>query len=206
MIGVFGGTFDPVHNGHLRSAVELLDVFDLNEIRLIPCGQPPHRATPMTSGLHRARMLELAVNNRSRWVVDRREIERPGYSFMVDTLKSLKKDFPHETLLLAIGADAFCHFTRWHEWQRIFVYAHVLVMTRPGYTFPELEPFLLSKKTEALSSLKQQQAGSLLFYTVTPLDISASQIRDLICAGQRADFLLPDAVLDYIHFHRLYGS
>ncbi len=204
MIGIYGGTFDPVHNGHLRSATELLNAFDLSEIRLIPCGQPPHRDTPMTSGVHRAKMLELAVQDRSQWVVDHREIERPGYSYMVDTLKSLKTDFPHETLLLAIGADAFCHFTRWHQWQQIFSYAHVLVMTRPGYTFPELEPFLLSKKTEVWHSLKEQEAGSLLFYTVTILDISASHIRQLIQQGQRADFLLPDAVLEYIHFHRLY--
>ena len=138
MIGIFGGTFDPIHYGHLRSALEVKDIFGLNEVRLIPCASPPHREQPAVTAEMRLQMLELAIKNQPGLKIDTRELDRHKVSdqtpsYMVDTLKSLRQEFPAEPLLLFIGTDAFKHLTSWHQWQQLFDYAHIVVMTRPGF-------------------------------------------------------------------------
>jgi nicotinate (nicotinamide) nucleotide adenylyltransferase len=136
MIGIFGGTFDPIHYGHLRSALEVKVIFGLKEIRLIPSAQPPHRQLPATTALMRVEMLNLAITNQQGLLVDTREIDRDGPSYMVDTLSSLRQEFPNEPILLFIGSDAFNHLTTWHKWQQLFDYSHIVVMTRPGFDSP----------------------------------------------------------------------
>lgn len=204
MIGVFGGTFDPVHYGHLRTALEVKDIFGLQEVRLIPCSQPPHRSQPIAPALMRAEMLKLAVANRPGLVVDTRELDRAGPSYMVDTLKSLHEDLPKQVLLLFIGTDAFNHLTSWHQWQQLFSYAHIVVMTRPGYNRQEPAEFFKPKLTDQIPGLAQSQAGKLLFHAVTQLDISATAIRDMVANRRDPGFLLPDAVITYIKQKRLY--
>ena len=141
MIGIFGGTFDPVHYGHLRSALEVKDIFGLSEVRLIPCAQPPHREQPAATALMRLHMLELAIENQPGLIIDTRELNRQGVSYMVDTLKSLRQEFPNEPLLLFIGSDAFNHLKTWHQWQHLFDTAHIVVMTRPGFEINYLDDF-----------------------------------------------------------------
>jgi len=210
MIGIFGGTFDPIHYGHLRSALEVKDIFGLNEVRLIPCANPPHRGQPAVTAEMRLQMLELAIKNQPGLKIDTRELDRHKTSeqmpsYMVDTLKSLRQEFPVEPLLLFIGADAFKHLTQWHQWQQLFDYAHIVVMTRPGFTIETLDNFFKVRLAEPME-LSQAAAGKLCFQQVTQLDISATTIRTMIANKQNPGFLLPDAVLEYIQQHKLYET
>ena len=206
MIGVFGGTFDPVHHGHLRAAVEVLDVFALDEVRLIPSATPPHRVQPVASAIQRRDMLARAVDGHPKLVVDNRELERVGPSYMVDTLASLRQDFIGQPLLLYIGTDAFNHLSRWHRWQALFTYAHIVVMTRPGFVLQALEPFFAERLVSHQQDLQHTLAGKLFFQSITQLDISATAIRNQFANGKNPVFLLPDAVIEYIQCNGLYGS
>lgn len=204
MIGVYGGTFNPVHYGHLRTAMEVCEYFALDCLRLIPCRLPPHRQHPEVSAELRLRMLEIAVADTPEFVVDRRELDRDGPSYMVDTLHSLRADFADLPLVLFLGADAFAGLERWHRWQDLFEYAHLVVMTRPGYGMPALADFFQRRLTRDRVELRVQPAGLLLFQPVTALAISATEIRGLVAAGRNPKFLLPDSVIAFIRQHRLY--
>lgn len=204
MIGVYGGTFNPVHYGHLRTAVEVQEFFSLGEVRLIPCSQPAHRETPEASADIRLNMLKLAVLNQPNLAVDRRELDRGGYSYMVDTLRSLKAEIPDESLCLFIGTDAFSGLASWHQWQQLFDYAHIVVITRPSYKSPTLTDFLSAKVTKNRDNLVRNQSGYLFFQSVTQLDISATLIRNKVKEGLNTRFLLPDNVIEYIENNKLY--
>lgn len=206
MIGIYGGTFNPVHYGHLRTALEVKELFGLDELRLIPCRLPPHREQPEVSGEFRLAMLRLAADDTPGLRVDRRELDREGPSYMVDTLKSLRQENPDIPLLLFIGADAFAGLESWHCWQGLFDYAHVVVMTRPGFERKPLVGFLRQRLIEHRAQLQNNLAGCLFFQAVTLLDISATQIRQIVASGGSPRFLLPDAVLAYIQQHQLYQA
>ncbi|MGR9012617.1 MAG: nicotinate-nucleotide adenylyltransferase [Gammaproteobacteria bacterium] len=210
MIGIFGGTFDPVHYGHLRSALEVKDIFGLDEVRFIPCANPPHREQPTASAKMRLQMLRLAIRNQPGLKIDTRELDRyelrQAPSYMVDTLDSLRQEFPDKPLLLFIGTDAFKYLTGWHQWQRLFDYAHVVVMTRPGFKTQQLDDFFKARLVIDIKGFAQAGAGKLCFQQVTQLDISATSIRDLIARKQNPGFLLPDAVIEYIKKHQLYET
>jgi nicotinate-nucleotide adenylyltransferase len=205
MIGIFGGTFDPVHYGHLRSALEAKEIFGLDEVLLIPSSQPPHRQAPQASATMRLEMLRLAVQNQPGLTIDTREIARAGASYMLMTLESLRQEFPGQPLLLFIGSDAFNQLTGWHQWQRLFDFAHIIVLTRPGYRVGRLDDFFADRQTELKTLLNAQLAGKLYFQPITQLDISATAIRAMIAHGKSPQFLLPDAVLAYIKEHQLYA-
>lgn len=205
MIGIFGGTFDPVHFGHLRSALEVQELFRLDEVRLIPSSVPPHRQQPKASAEQRLAMLELAVAHRRGFKVDTRELDRPGNSYTVDTLASLRADFPEQTLLLFIGCDAYNGLTSWHRWRDLFHWSHVVVLTRPGFSVDEQSPFFSTRMTTDYTQLLDFPAGKLFFQAVTQLDISATAIRNRIAQQRDPSFLLPDAVLEYINDNNLYG-
>jgi nicotinate-nucleotide adenylyltransferase len=204
MIGIFGGTFDPVHYGHLRSALEVKEIFGLTEVRLIPSAQPPHREQPAATAPMRQRMLELSIQNQPGLMIDTRELNRHGASYMVDTLKSLRQEFKDEPLLLFIGSDAFNQLKTWHQWQHLFDYAHIVVMTRPGFKIKNLDEFFKDRLVGERSELAHTVAGKLYFQQVTQLDISATAIRNMIAEQQNPGFLLPDTVIAYIRQHRLY--
>jgi len=203
-IGVFGGTFDPVHYGHLRPALEVKDSFGLDEVRLIPSSVPPHRPQPVASAAMRCEMLALAIANQPGLVLDKRELERPGPSYMVDTLASLRQEFPRQPLLLFIGTDAFNTLTSWHRWQDLFDYAHVVVMTRPGFSLQHSHAFFTERLVCDKKELTQAKAGKLFFQAVTQLDISASAIRSIFADKQNPGFLLPDELIAYILQNGLY--
>jgi nicotinate-nucleotide adenylyltransferase len=203
MIGILGGTFDPIHYGHLRSALELKELFELDHIRLIPCARPVHRNLPTTSALQRLEMLQIATKNQSDFVVDAQELERAGSSYTLYTLEKLRQDYPNQPLLLFVGSDAFNEFTRWFCWRELFDLAHIVVITRPSATLNPLNDFFKSRLTNDKNQLKQL-AGRLFFQEITQLAISATAIRGMIATKQNPRFLLPDAVLDYIFKHQLY--
>lgn len=207
-IGIFGGTFDPVHYGHLHSAWAALEQLQLDHIRLIPCHIPPHRDPAHASTQDRVNMLEYATQSVSELVIDPRETLRDGPSYTVDTLATLREDFPSQSLCLLLGMDAFAGLTRWHHWEALTDYAHLVVFSRPDHGLPtdsDLNRFLKAHQADSSDALHQETHGKIvLMDTLVPLDISATAIRTQLQAGQTPKFLLPDAVLEYIQTKQLY--
>jgi len=207
MIGILGGTFDPIHYGHLRPAQEVLRALDLAEVRIIPAANPPHRRPPLATAAQRLRMAELAVAEFPGLRVDDREIRRGGPSYTVLTLESLRGEFGVRPLCLLLGLDAFEGLETWHQWRRLPELAHFVVMTRPGWSLPAagvLPAWACGRLAHAASDLTQTGAGKIYFQTVTPQDISATRIREAIARGEAVDGLLPSAVLDYLRANRIY--
>lgn len=209
IVAVFGGTFDPVHLGHLRPALEVAEALAVSELRMMPARIPPHRGDPGASADDRVAMLERALAGQDRLVLDRRELERDGPSYSVDTLASLREEFPDRPLALVVGEDAFAGFSQWHRWQDIPALAHLVVMTRPGaprVLDAALEDLRARCRVDDAAALHGAPAGRLLALPVTPLDIAASDIRALLAAGRDPRWLLPGPVLDYIRERGLYGA
>ncbi len=205
-IGILGGTFDPIHYGHLRPALEVLETLDLAEIRFVPCRVPAHRGSPQITAGQRLALARLATVGQPGFLVDDRELRREGPSYMVETLASLREDFGDVPLCLIVGADAFGELHTWHRWRELSQFAHIVVMQRPGLPkpfVPVLEEFIAPRKVDA-ATLRRQLAGGILFQPVTQLDISATYIRALLARGQSPRFLLPEAVLACIHERALY--
>lgn len=206
-IGILGGTFDPIHFGHLRMAQELIEGLGLDEIRFIPAARPPHRATPHESTQHRAEMVRLAIADNPQFVLDTREFERSGPSYMVDTLTSLRTESGMETPLhLLLGADAFLGLPGWHRWRELFGLANIVVVHRPGSALDaDMTPELRSEWYHRhVDQADQSACGRILSHEITALDISASAIRQAVMQNRSIRYLLPDAVYDYIHTHHLY--
>jgi len=211
MIGILGGAFDPVHFGHLRPALEMQQVLGVAELRLIPTGRPPHREVARAAAEHRVAMLELAVNGLPGWSIDRRELERDGPSYMVDTLEALRAELGTECpLVLLLGLDAFAGLNTWHRWQRLLELAHIAVGHRPGVGLeqlsrePQLARELSQRLVEAPVQLHSRSAGMIYLHPVTQLEISSTAIREMLARDADPRYLLPDNVRDYIHTHHLY--
>ena len=212
-VALLGGTFDPVHYGHLRFADAVRRALGLSEVRLVPARDPPHRDSPMASAADRLAMLKLAVTEFPGLVVDDRELRREGKSYTVDTLTTLRREFPERPLFLLLGADAFRGLPTWHRWRELFDLAHIVVVERPGVDLEAgLPPPLLAVLRERLvagpESLLSRPAGAILRQPIAPLDVSATEIREHLARGLRAAEmnrgLLPPAVLAYIDHHHLY--
>jgi nicotinate-nucleotide adenylyltransferase len=196
-VGVFGGTFDPIHFGHLRTAFELLHALRLAEVRLVPAGNPPHRGVPLCDAWHRLDMVRAAVADQPGFVVDDREVRRDGPSYTVLTLRELRDEAPGRPLCLLLGMDAFLGLPQWHEWRSVLDLAHVVVAHRPGWTAPDagtLGELLAERGTQRVEDLHESAAGRIHVRPVTQLEISSTDLRDLIVAGQDPRYLLPDAV------------
>lgn len=208
MIGIFGGTFDPIHYAHLRTALEVQQQLELAELRFIPAAIPPHRPQPLASPQQRLDMVRLAILDQPGMTVDGRELEREGPSYMVDTLASLRDELGDVPLVLILGLDALLGLPAWHQWTRLIELAHIVVMERPGVVLPEqgeLAELVRAHRSEEVARLAQEPAGTMLFVPVSQLAISATDIRAQLAAGASPRFLLPDAVLDYILDEGLYG-
>ena len=209
-IGVFGGTFDPIHFGHLRLAEDMADALGLDRILFIPAGQPPHRGAPRTAARHRLEMVRRAIAGNPRFVADARELQRPQPSYTVDTLIALRAELGDaQPLWLLLGADAFLDLPSWHDWRRLFELANIAVAARPGARLMQTGAIMEPLKSEVLQRQRADgpataPAGSVLLRATPPLDISATAIRDILARRRSARYLLPDAVLDYIHEHQLY--
>jgi nicotinate-nucleotide adenylyltransferase len=206
-LAIFGGTFDPIHIGHLRVAWEAAEALDA-EVRMIPSANPPHRDAPLASAPHRLAMLRLALEGQQRLIADARELGRPGPSYSIDTLIELRTEIGSQrALVLLLGADAFAGLSSWHRWRELFEFAHVGVLTRPGHggVFEaELAAEWYQRRVDAPSALALRPAGSIAAIEVSALEISASAVRTAFAAGRQARFLVPDRVLDYIIRHGLY--
>ncbi len=212
-IGILGGTFDPIHFGHLRLAQEIGQALKLDEVRFIPSGTPPHRGSPQASAADRLAMVSLAIGDNPLFSVDDREIRRAGTDYTVDTLTELRRELgASRPICLLLGADAFLDLATWSRWHELFVLAHVVIAHRPGFavdTWQARMPQPLAKEYSA--RLMQQPlavhlaaAGGVAVAPIAALDISATLIRDGVGRGASPRYLLPDSVLDYIHSKGLY--
>jgi nicotinate-nucleotide adenylyltransferase len=208
---ILGGTFDPIHIGHLRAALEAAEAFAAT-VRLLPAPVPPHRPQPWASAADRLAMLKLAVDGQPQLLADDRELRRAGPSYSVDTLGELRAELGADRpLMMLVGADAFAGLPSWMRWREIFELAHVVVLTRPGAVnrtawSAELTALARSRETTDSSALLAAANGLLLCLPVTPLAISATAVRAALQAGRSLRWLLPEPVLDYIERHRLYRA
>ncbi len=196
LIGILGGTFDPVHYGHLRPALDVMQQLSLDEVRFIPNRLPPHREAPVLDDQQRAELVQLAIANTPGFVLDSRELSREGPSYMVDTLASLRQAFADDTLCLIMGMDAYMGFQQWHRWEAILELCHLIVTTRPGFDMRQMPASmpLQARISQNPDALRQAPVGQILLQCVTQLDISASQIREYLKAGQSIQFLLPEVL------------
>ena len=210
-IGILGGTFNPIHFGHLRMAQELADALNLDTVRFIPAANPPHKDAPDISAEQRAAMVKLAIANNQSFVFDDRELHRAGASYTLDTLLNLREEFGNETsITLFMGSDAFTKFNTWHRWQEIINLCHIALVQRPQLRGNEhklsktLETFLHNHYSENGDDLHQQAAGFITMRQITALDISSTAIRDALRDGNSVRYLMPDNVIEYIQKHKLY--
>lgn len=208
-MGIFGGTFDPVHLGHLRAALEVRERMGLRSVRLIPAATPPHRDVPGASAKQRLAMLELATSRQPGFQVDDRELGRKGPSYTVDTLQSFRSELGDVPLCLILGMDAFVGLAGWHAWERLSELAHLVVTHRPGAALPSEGPIaalLAERGREQAQELTRQPAGCIHVTAITQLDISATDIRHRVAAGLSPRYLLPDAVHEYVARYGLYQA
>lgn len=205
-IGILGGTFDPVHFGHLRTGLDVVEQLGLAQLRLMPCAIPPHRIEPVAAASERRLMLELAIKNHPKLVVDDRELSREEPSYTVDTLLSLREDYPDNPLFVLMGTDAFCSLPSWSRWQQILDLAHIVVMQRaeePLQMSSELADWY--QQRQAIAGDESLSAGKVWSVPVTQMAISATMIRDALLQQKDVRYLLPDAVIaliEQLHFYQ----
>ena len=208
MIGIFGGTFDPVHIGHLRTALDIREDLALDQVRLMPCNVSPHRSAPLASGAQRLAMLQAAIHGEPGLCIDDRELHRPAPSYTVDTLLALRAEMGETPpLCLMMGMDSFQALHTWHRWRDIITLAHIVVMTRPGWLPPTqgaVAELVMQHGVYDLARLHDAPAGCVLLRPVSQLDISASRIRSAVQAGKSARYWVSDSVWDFIKKEGMY--
>lgn len=209
-VGIFGGTFDPIHFAHLRLAEEVADRLALKQVRFIPSNVPPHRASPSVTPQHRLKMVELAIRGNGRFVLDDRECRRAGASYTVDTLRELRVEIGATApMYLLMGMDAYNLLTTWSRWRELYALAHIVIAHRPGHVL-DLAALDADLAQETRARLADAQAasgepsGKVTTLDIPALDISATGIRARLRAGHSVRYLLPADVLDYIESHHLY--
>lgn len=197
-LAIFGGTFDPIHIGHLTVAWEASELLDA-EVRLMPANVPPHRPAPLASPAERVAMLRAALAGQARLVLDARELERAGPSYTIDTLRELRAEQGARPLVLLLGADAFAGLPTWNRWRELFDFAHIGVLSRPGVEAARPESLageVAARRVDDVAALHAQPCGKLIELAVTPLEVSATRIRELLAAGRDPRYLLPTGLFD----------
>lgn len=209
LIGILGGTFNPIHHGHLRMAQELADSLNMQEVRFIPSANPPHKPAPKVSAEQRAEMVQLAIQHNPRFKLDKLELARTGPSYTIDTLESLYHQNEETALCLIMGTDAFLSLDTWHRWKELMRYCHIILVQRPANQQQAalnqtLTTFLEEHYTEDSTSLNLQRSGFICMQQITALTISSSLIRVLISSKKSINYLTPSSVEKYIQKHHLY--
>lgn len=203
---MLGGTFNPIHIGHLNTALEVLDQLPLTEVRFMPSARPPHRQPPAVDLEQRAAMIELAIADHPRLGCDRREAQREGPSYTADSLEEIRAELgPLAPLIFLLGMDAFSSLSSWHRSNEILNFAHLLVVARPGFDVPENEwVTALIKDEVAPDALFGKPSGQVAQIALTPLPISSTKLRALLQSGQDTSASLPAPVYRFIQEHGLY--
>lgn len=211
LLGLLGGTFDPIHKAHLFVVNELANKLPFKEIQLIPCGYPPHRNTPIASPTDRIEMIKRAIVNVPRLKINGIEIKRKGFSYTINTLKSLRISFPRQSLCLIMATDAFLNFNQWYQYESILRYCHLIVVNRPNYPLLKekwLNELLLQHQTNREEDLNHTQSGKIIIQHLPTIPVSATEIRCYLREGNdtAVKLLLPEKVFEYIKRKRLYQS
>ena len=208
-IGILGGTFDPIHMGHLRLAIEAHENLSLEKVHIIPCFQPVHRTPPTASETARFKMVQAAILTEPALFADPREIARRNPSYMIDTLLELRAEKPHTPLCLLLGVDAFLNFHTWHRFKEILDIAHLVIAHRPFFQPPAegvIAEIIKERVCAEVASLHQRLGGALFFLPIPLLDISSTILRAHIAAGKNVRYLLPEKVYEYILEKKCYGG
>jgi nicotinate-nucleotide adenylyltransferase len=213
-IGILGGTFDPIHHGHLRIAQEALEQCGLAQVRLVPCGTPPHRPAPMAAAKSRWEMVRLALNGHPDFLVDVHEVFRTDPCYTVDTLAALRAELgAQQPLCLILGGDAFMQLHTWHEWKRLFELAHIVVLQRAGgmplgnamlKADATLQTEYQARLAPGAGALHEAPNGAIFVADMPALEISSTDIRSRCANGKCIRYLVPDAVVNYITTNSLY--
>lgn len=206
-IGLFGGTFDPIHNGHLQLALSVYTHLQLRQIRFIPCAQPLLRTPPVATATQRLAMVNIAIKPYAYFMADDCEIKRGGLSYTIDTLRELRATMPDTPLCFMLSADQFLQFDQWRDWQDIPTLAHLIITTRPGYHFsanPRVQAFIQQHQVDDIKRLHQTSAGAVFFHQLPSLPVSGTQIRLRLQQGESVQEMVPEEVLRYIWEQRIY--
>ncbi|MEM7194502.1 MAG: nicotinate-nucleotide adenylyltransferase [Pseudomonadota bacterium] len=205
LYGIFGGTFDPVHNGHIHSVLQVADRLSLTQVYLLPSAVPPHRPSPCASADHRLKMVELAVQQHDRLISDDRELRRSSPSYTIDTIASFTQQFPGMRPCLIVGMDAALELDHWYRYSDLLDLCHLIVMYRPGWDLPkQLPPWWQNRLTVAAPTSEMDPAVYIL--EIEPTEISATQIRERISRNEPVTEFLPASVSDYIELNHLYQT
>ncbi len=200
-IGIFGGTFDPIHFGHLRTGFELSQRLQLHELRWIPSGRPGHRDAPLASPAMRLAMVRAAIEGQSGFVADDREVRRERTTFTIDTLEELRGEFPEHPLCLILGMDAFLGLPKWHRASELLSLCHIVVAHRPGWNLPAAGPLAELVATSGVSEVEPLHTvlcGRVYVHAVTQLEIASSELRAILVSGGDPRFLVPEPVRQII--------
>ncbi len=211
IIGLLGGTFNPIHFGHLRMAQELANNLHFDEVRFIPSANPPHKTLPLVSAEHRSSMVQLATSDNPLFVCDTQELTREGASYTIDTVIALRKDLGDVvSICLIMGSDAFTQLNTWHRWQELLNYCHIILVQRPNNSAKQtklpivLEAFLQENYTEDAKDLSLKKAGYIHMQKITAHEISSTAIREAYKLNQTPYYLVPLNVIQYIAANNLY--
>lgn len=207
-VALFGGTFDPVHFGHVEIATQLAEHLQIDSLRLMPCGVPVHREQPIASANQRLEMLGMAIADRPRLAIEPREVEQSELSYSIDSLRRVRADIgPQQPLFMCLGMDALEQLQHWHQWRQLLDYCHIVAVGRPGAqrpTKPPLKFWIEQHQSQQPAADESRPCGYLYFCDFNLLDISSTQIRHRLKQRRSIDTLTPKAVSDYIHRHHLY--
>lgn len=208
VLGVFGGTFDPIHKGHIFPALDAAKWLGLNKLLLLPAHIPPHKSAAQAESKHREAMVNLVCLNNPLFKLDNRELIAKQTSYTIHTLENIKKEHPNTSLLFFIGMDSLLSFTTWRQWEKILTLSHLIVFTRPGYNLSKLnldtQILLKQKQVEHPQDLFQRQAGSIILHSNKTFDISSTEIRKRLSINKKIDDLCPTYIEQYIETHQLY--
>ena len=207
-VGILGGTFDPIHLGHINPAKTLLNWLGLKQVIFMPTFIPPHKKAPSVQPEQRAAMVKLVCQTETAISCDERELTRKTTSYTLDTLLEIKQQHPHQRIFFIIGMDSLLTFTQWHKWQEILTLCHLVVNTRPGYALEDMSTqtrqLLVKHKVDDVKTIKQRLAGGIIFAPASQWNISSSDIRQQLKSAADCQHLLPKSVLNYIKQHKLY--
>jgi nicotinate-nucleotide adenylyltransferase len=207
-VALFGGTFNPVHFGHLKIAEEMAELLQVSQMRLLPCGSPPHRAKPDVTAKQRLAMLNLALGDQSLLIADDQELNRAGPSYTIDTLKLVRQEIDDTVpLFLCLGMDVLSSLNTWHCWQQLLDYCHIAVSPRPGWPVPEhgdIGHWIARYRCDDINEVQNKANGCIYFCDLMMLELSSTTIRDTIKRGENISSMTPDEVVDYIKTNHLY--